>query len=445
MSQPAAAGPPAATAAVPAQQQTAPEAGQTVAPAAPPTAAVVAPAAEPSISQTPRRLRQLMLVVVAGGLLFGLLGAIFLGLQSQALARADANTLQLIRVQTIQTNLLAADATATNAFLVGGLEPADQRARYDQAIDVVSRLIAEAAQAQPADAEALAALNTEVGEYAVSIEQARANNRQGFPVGAQYLREAGAQLRSDALPILDNLVAANTQRAEQEMTATHPLTFQIAAVLILIAFVIGMIWVARRFKRTINVGLLAGTLVLLLGVIIGGIIVSATSSAVNGLRTGSFAVVTAAAEARIEAGDAKSNESLTLIARGSGAAYEEAWQESAADVTAQLDKINDDNLIGLWRNYVQVHEVIRQRDEDGQWDDAVDLAIGTDEAAANRRFDLFDTALADYLRAAGDRTTSALGGPQAALIVGAILIFAGGVAAAILGRWGVAVRLREYR
>ena len=48
--------------------------------------------------------------------------------------RAEADAAQLIRVQQIQTNLLIADATATNAFLVGGLEPPAQRAPYDQAM-----------------------------------------------------------------------------------------------------------------------------------------------------------------------------------------------------------------------------------------------------------------------------------------------------------------------
>ena len=35
-----------------------------------------------------------------------------------------------MRIQAIQTNVVQADADATNAFLVGGLEPAAQRADY---------------------------------------------------------------------------------------------------------------------------------------------------------------------------------------------------------------------------------------------------------------------------------------------------------------------------
>ena len=53
--------------------------------------------------------------------------------------------------------------------------------------------------------------------YAAAIEQARANNRQGLPVGAQYLRSASTELRSETLPILDSLVRTNAERATDRM------------------------------------------------------------------------------------------------------------------------------------------------------------------------------------------------------------------------------------
>ena len=62
-----------------------------------------------------------------------------LALSWQANRTAAADTEQLIRVQGIKTNLLRADALATNAFLIGGLEPAEQRAAYDGAIDQTVR------------------------------------------------------------------------------------------------------------------------------------------------------------------------------------------------------------------------------------------------------------------------------------------------------------------
>ena len=149
---------------------------------------------------TPRRLRLLSLAVMITGIVVGVVGALVFSFLAYSLYRAESDTAQLIRVQQIQTNLLTADATATNAFLVGGLEPPAQRAAYDQALSTTGSLITDAAQAQPADAEALAAVNQQVVSYAAAIEQARANNRQNLPVGSQYLRSASSELRTETLP-----------------------------------------------------------------------------------------------------------------------------------------------------------------------------------------------------------------------------------------------------
>ena len=119
------------------------------------------PAAKPR-RDTPHQLRLLNIGVILVGLIFAVVGALTFSYLAYSLHRAEADTAQLIRVQQIQTNLLKADATATNAFLVGGLEPPAQRAAYDDAIAATGTLIAQAAEAQPADADALAALNEQV-------------------------------------------------------------------------------------------------------------------------------------------------------------------------------------------------------------------------------------------------------------------------------------------
>ena len=156
----------------------------------------VPPSHRPGNAKHPATPPAATVEVIVASLIVGVIGALTFAYLAYSLNRAEADTAQLIRVQKIQTNLLTADATATNAFLVGGLEPPAQRAAYDQAMLAASTLIAEAARAQPADTEALSALNQQVVSYAGSIEQARANNRQGLPIGAQYLRVASTQLRT---------------------------------------------------------------------------------------------------------------------------------------------------------------------------------------------------------------------------------------------------------
>ena len=414
----------------------------------PPDSAAPSPAAKAAEStmSTPQRLRLLSLGVVVVGLVIGVIGALIFTYLAVSLSRAKADTAQLIRVQKIQSNLLSADATATNAFLVGGLEPPAQRAAYDQAMSSTSSLIAEAAQAQPADGTALAALNQQVLSYAGMIEQARANNRQGLPIGAQYLRNASAQLRSDALPILNNLVSANATRATDEMKAGAGYIVLVIALLGLGGVIAAQVWLARRFKRKINVGMLASSIVLLVLVIGSLIVVLQLRSSLQEISSGSLAAVNTAADARINANDAKSNESLTLIARGSGQAFEAAWKSSADSVAENLGRLTDKpELVGQWQAYTDVHTQIRALDDEGQWDKAVAKATGSANDSSNTVFGAFDSNLAGYLDGVSQEASNSLANEQPVMVVAAVLILLGGLAAALLGRRGVAERLREYR
>lgn len=399
-----------------------------------------------STMNTPQRLRLLSLGVVVVGLVVGVVGALIFSYLALSLSRAKADTAQLIRVQKIQSNLLSADATATNAFLVGGLEPPAQRAAYDQAMSSTSSLIAEAAQAQSADGAALAALNQQVLSYAGVIEQARANNRQGLPVGAQYLRNASAQLRSEALPILDNLVDANAARATDEMKAGAGYIVLIISLVGLVGVIIAQVWLARRFRRTFNVGMLASSIVLFILVAGSLIIVQQLRGALNEISSGSLAAVNTAADARINANNAKSNESLTLIARGSGQAFEAAWKSSANSVAESLGDLSDKpELVSQWQAYTDVHTDIRKLDDGGRWDRAVARATGSGRDSSNTVFAAFDGNLASYLDGVSQDASNSLADEQPVMIVAAILILLGGLAAALLGRWGMAERLKEYR
>jgi hypothetical protein len=384
------------------------------------------------LSGTPGRLRILALLTVAVSLIFAIGAYSAFGSADIALGRAGANAAQLVRIQAIHTSLVRADADATNAFLVGGLEPADQRASYLASVQQASSLIAEAAQAQPADGPALGALNTSVLTYAGLVEQARANNRQALPVGAQYLRVASSGLRSDALPILDALVQANDARVRAELNnaagaSTALITSGLLALLVLIG---GMLWLSRRTHRYINAPLVAAAVAILVTLVVGVIVLSSVSSRVASVRDGSYAATLATAKARIAAFDAKSNESLTLIAHGSGSAFDQAWKSSSTVVTQQSQaaaRLSSDaaNISGLWGAYVASHLKIRQADDGGQWDTAVAQAIGNAPSSANATFNAFDT-----------RSSTALTGWLGLLV---------GIAAAVSAWWGVSLRLEEYR
>jgi hypothetical protein len=404
------------------------------------------------LSGTPGRLRILALLTVAVSLVFAIGAYSAFGSADTALGRAGANAAQLVRIQAIHTNLVRADADATNAFLVGGLEPADQRASYLAAVQQASSLIAEAARAQPADGPALGALNTSLLTYAGLIEQARANNRQALPVGAQYLRVASSGLRSDALPILDALVQANDARVRAELNnaagaSTALITSGLLALLVLVG---AMLWLSRRTHRYVNAPLVAAAVAILVTLVVGVIVLSSVSSRVASVRDGSYAATLATAKARIAAFDAKSNESLTLIAHGSGSGFEQAWKSSSTVVTQQSQaaaRLSSDaaNMTNLWGAYVATHVKIRAADDGGQWDNAVAQAIGNGPSSANATFNAFDTGSSSALTATSKTISDSLDAPRIWLSLVGWLGLLVGIAAAVSAWWGVSLRLEEYR
>jgi hypothetical protein len=405
-----------------------------------------------AMSGTPGRLWVLALTGVAVSLIFAFTAFSTFGSTDDALRRGEANTSQLVRIQAIHTNLVRADAHATNAFLVGGLEPADQRADYTSSLAQASRLIAEAAKSQPADGPALGALNDSVLTYAGLIEQARATNRQAMPVGAQYLRVASSGLRNDALPILDALVKANEARvsAEFDNAAGASGAFIASGVLALLVLLGGMGWLALRTHRYVNPPLAAATAAVLVTLVIGSISLAAIGSRVDTVRTGSYAAALATAKARIAAFDAKSNESLTLIARGSGSAFEKAWKASSEVVTAESAtsaRLSGDaaKLGGLWAGYTQSHTQIRKADDGGNWEGAVTQAIGSGPQSANATFDEFDSSSGATLTSSSGAASDSLDAPRTWLPFAAWLSLLVGIAAAVSAWWGVSLRLEEYR
>jgi hypothetical protein len=81
-------------------------------------------------STTPGRLRIASAALVVLGLAAGVLGYFTFTSRAADLRAAQADTNQPVRLQQIRTDLVAADAIATNAFLVGGLGPDGARAQY---------------------------------------------------------------------------------------------------------------------------------------------------------------------------------------------------------------------------------------------------------------------------------------------------------------------------
>src|SRR6266550_3311396 len=275
---------------------------------------------------TPGRMRLLGGIAVAACLLFGGLAFILVNRLDDELRATRAQAAQLVRIQTIRTNLVKADANATNAFLVGGLEPSDTRLGYTEGIGTAAATLAEASSADRSNAKTLEAVNKALAQYTGTIEAARTNNRQGFPIGAAYLREASRTLQRDGLQPLQGLVdeGARGLNASSSADNTRNMLLVLAAA-VLAALLATQVWLYRRTHRMLNPPLVAATGVVLAVGVIGLLVVAWSGNAETDARKGPYTQTVALTNARINAFDAKSAESLTLILRGSGQAYEDRF------------------------------------------------------------------------------------------------------------------------
>jgi hypothetical protein len=176
---------------------------------------------------TPRRLGLLLALLVLLSVVWGLLAALTANQHAAAAGDVVAVSEPLsLDAEQVYTSLSDADATAANAFLTGGLEPAAARQRYQaditQAairIEAASALVgSSAARTQlpghlahqasttgTAVGDDLATLSGQLPVYTDEVATARANNRLGYPLGAAYLREASGLLRGTLLPAASDI------------------------------------------------------------------------------------------------------------------------------------------------------------------------------------------------------------------------------------------------
>jgi hypothetical protein len=401
-------------------------------------------------SGTPGTLRLLGGGAVIVLVVFGVLGAMSVDRRDDALGDARAEAAQLVRFQTIRTNLVQADALATNAFLVGGLEPSDQRARYEQSIAAATSALTEAAaNSHRGDADALRSVGQSVVRYAGLVESARANNRQGFPVGAAYLRQASQQLRTEVLPVLTELSDITQSRVKDAYRDSRSATDLLAtgAFVAIVVLVVLQGYLTVRTRRLVSVPVLISLAIVVGATIVAGAVLTWSQSRANDVRDGDYRSTVALAQARIFAFDAKSSESLTLILRGSGDAVEQQFR-SLADATVATMRSGGlaGDLTATFDDYLAVHERVRSADDGGDWDEAVRLATRTDiDDGSNATFQRFADATSDELQQTSAGIADDL--DDARLPFGALKVFLvlAGIAAAVAAWQGVSVRLKEYR
>jgi hypothetical protein len=413
---------------------------------------------------TPGKLALVSMLVVAGALCFGVVAT--LAERSRADAARAARTQSeplLVKAVTLYNSLSDANATATTTFLTGGLEPPQRRAHYLQDLRLATGSLTTLTRDISGSGEARSAVRTisdELPVYSGLVESARANNLQGFPVGAAYLRQA--LLAVTILPAANRLYAIEAQRLGDDYrsgTSNAPfVALGIAIALSLVILIAAQRFVARISRRILNVWMLLATLVIA-GVSAWAVVglVGERNALIRAQRDGSDSVEVLTAS-RVLLSRAQSDQSLTLVGRGSDEASPADFQKVMSVLSPKGGMLavvgplaartgtgqDAQRLAQEFADYRNQAGKVTALQDSGRIGDAIKLAVA-DAASPSSPAARLSSDLAAQANAAQARfqsraadATSALSGLEIAIPVLA-------VAAAILALVGLRQRAREYR
>ncbi|GAA4603095.1 hypothetical protein BJY16_004492 [Actinoplanes octamycinicus] len=408
---------------------------------------------------TPDLYRLIAVALIVLGV--GLGGTALATVHHRAALTEDITTLSgplSVGAQELYRSLSDADATAATAFLSNGAERTELRRRYlDDIARASAALTVATRDADDADAARLAVLTAQLPVYTGLVETARSYNRLGTPLGGAYLREASALMRQTLLPQAQGLFASAQGRVDgaQRDATGFPWPVLLLGVLTVAGLVGAQVLIARRTNRVFNVGLVAASLVALVVLAWSATALSAAAGRVDAGRGEGSALVSALADGRRLALQARADEALTLIARGSGAAFEKDYVAVMADLDRVLGTAAahapaaDRRLIEQAREHADrwsdMHRNLRELDDRGDYLGAVAQATATGKTDLPAAFEQLDSAISTALATANERVDKQAGQGDSALTgleIG-LLLLTGGLAAAVI--LGFRPRLREYR
>ncbi len=358
----------------------------------------------------------------------------------------------------LYTTLSVADAAAATAFIAQA-EPQAVRQRYEQAITDAAVAVTRASSGLTDEplVQLLGRINAQLATYSGLIEIARTNNRAGNPVGSSYLSEASALMQHTILPDAQRLYEATSARVDTETTASTrvpaPVILVVAVTVLFGAF--AHRWLARRTRRRINPGLVAGGLAIAVMVVwVGTVLVISTTGSRTAKDTAAESLKTITSLA-ITAQQARADETLSLIRRGDEEARKqtfyqriEAMQQqlteylSRADAVDRADLADAGQLLARWR---QANDRINSYIAVGNYHAATEVALGGGEDDSTPAFDRLDSALDKAMQHSRNQLRTDILNARRVLSVapvGGAVLSVGAALAVMLGLWP---RLNEYK
>ncbi|MDT5125496.1 MAG: hypothetical protein QOI28_5039 [Mycobacterium sp.] len=358
----------------------------------------------------------------------------------------------------LYTTLSVADAAAATAFIAGA-EPQDVRQRYEQAITDASVAVTRASSGLTDEPMVLllGRVNAQLAVYTGLVETARTNNRAGNPVGSSYLSEASALMQTQILPDAQRLYEETSRRVDAETTASTripaPVILVVLATLLFGAF--ANRWLARRTRRRVNIGFVAGGMAVLVMVIwVGTAIIISTADSRSAKSTAAESLKTVTSMA-ITAQQARADETLSLIRRGDESVRKQSYyqridmmQQQLSDYLGRADAIDKSDLADaeqLLQRWRAADDRINAYVAVGNYQAATQVALGTGDDDSTPAFDKLDAALTKGIEESRQQLRGDITNARRVLsgaTVGAAVLSVIAALAVTLGLWP---RMSEYR
>jgi len=408
---------------------------------------------------TPGRILTIGIILAALGVASAFATSTSIDHRQQALTTVLDHTEPLsFAAGQLYTKLSVADAAAATAFIAGA-EPRPVRQRYEQSITDAAVALTRASSGltdEPMQ-DLLGRINAELAVYTGLIETARTNNRAGNPVGSSYLSEASSLMQETILPDAQRLYQETSSRVDAETTASTripaPVIFVLATTIVFGAF--AHRWLARRTRRRVNIGLVAGGLAIMIMVVWVGTALAISTAGSRSAKDGSAQSLKTITNLAITAQQARADETLSLIRRGDEDVRKQSYYQRIDTMQQQLssfldskagqstpDLANAEPLLSKWR---AADERINAYISVGNYQAATQVALGTGEDDSTPAFDKLEQALDDGIRESRNHLRSDIESARRVLsgaTVGGVVLSLSAAVAVALGLWP---RMGEYR
>jgi hypothetical protein len=204
------------------------------------------------LATTPGRLRLAGALLALGAIVFGIVAVHAAGSRRAAVQSVTATEPLLVSAVKLSVSLSNTHAIAAFSFLRGRPEQPRSRRLYNEELQRASVGVTRLARRIGTSSEsgsAVRRITRTLPVYAGLVENARANNRQGFPVGSAYLRKASKTMRNEMLPGARDLYEIEAQHLTagygRGVSRQTMLVVAVAGCTLLVLLTWTQVWLAR--------------------------------------------------------------------------------------------------------------------------------------------------------------------------------------------------------